>query len=62
MVADLFLCHGRPECVYTDYAVRVLIGLILQSDRLATIADISKGHNISQNHLMEWFVSLELPD
>lgn len=38
---------------YTDYALRVLIRLALQPDRLTTIADIAKGYDISENHLMK---------
>ena len=38
---------------YTDYALRVLIRLALQPDRLTTIADIAKGYGISENHLMK---------
>jgi Rrf2 family nitric oxide-sensitive transcriptional repressor len=38
---------------YTDYALRVLIRLALQPERLTTIADIAKGYGISENHLMK---------
>lgn len=38
---------------YTDYALRVLIRLALQPDRLTTIADIAKAYDISENHLMK---------
>jgi Rrf2 family transcriptional regulator, nitric oxide-sensitive transcriptional repressor len=38
---------------YTDYALRVLIRLALQPQRLTTIADIAKGYDISENHLMK---------
>ena len=38
---------------YTDYALRVLIRLALQPQRLTTIADIAKGYGISENHLMK---------
>jgi Rrf2 family transcriptional regulator, nitric oxide-sensitive transcriptional repressor len=38
---------------YTDYALRVLIRLALQPDRLTTIADIAKGYDISENHVMK---------
>jgi Rrf2 family nitric oxide-sensitive transcriptional repressor len=46
---------------YTDYALRVLIRLALQPDRLTTIADIAKGYDISENHLMKVVISLGLP-
>ena len=38
---------------YTDCALRVLIRLALQPERLPTIADIAKGYDISENHLMK---------
>ena len=38
---------------YTDYALRVLIRLALQPERLTTIADIAKGYDVSENHLMK---------
>jgi Rrf2 family nitric oxide-sensitive transcriptional repressor len=38
---------------YTDYALRVLMRLALQPDRLTTIADIAKDYDISENHLMK---------
>jgi Rrf2 family transcriptional regulator, nitric oxide-sensitive transcriptional repressor len=38
---------------YTDYALRVLMRLALQPDRLTTIADLAKGYDISENHLMK---------
>jgi Rrf2 family transcriptional regulator, nitric oxide-sensitive transcriptional repressor len=38
---------------YTDYALRVLIRLAVQPQRLTTIADIAKGYDISENHLMK---------
>jgi Rrf2 family nitric oxide-sensitive transcriptional repressor len=38
---------------YTDYALRVLMRLALQPERLTTIADIAKDYGISENHLMK---------
>jgi Rrf2 family transcriptional regulator, nitric oxide-sensitive transcriptional repressor len=38
---------------YTDYALRVLIYLGLQPDRLGSIAGIAKQYGISENHLMK---------
>jgi Rrf2 family nitric oxide-sensitive transcriptional repressor len=38
---------------YTDYALRVLIRLALQPERLTTIANIAKDYGISENHLMK---------
>lgn len=38
---------------YSDYALRVLIYLAVQSDRLPTIAEIAERHAISKNHLMK---------
>jgi Rrf2 family nitric oxide-sensitive transcriptional repressor len=36
---------------YTDYALRTLMYLALNRDRLATIGDIAEVHNIAKNHL-----------
>ena len=36
---------------HSDYALRVLMRLALQPERLATIADIAKDYGISENHL-----------
>jgi Rrf2 family nitric oxide-sensitive transcriptional repressor len=36
---------------YTDYALRTLMYLALNRDRLATIGDIAQVHNIAKNHL-----------
>jgi len=36
---------------YSDYALRVLIYLSVQDDRLATIKEISEQYEISKNHL-----------
>jgi Rrf2 family nitric oxide-sensitive transcriptional repressor len=36
---------------YTDYALRTLMFLALNRDRLATIGDIAQTHNIAKNHL-----------
>ncbi|NQD37900.1 Rrf2 family transcriptional regulator [Permianibacter sp. IMCC34836] len=38
---------------YTDYALRVLIYLGLQPDRLATIGEIAERYAISRSHLMK---------
>jgi len=38
---------------YTDYAMRVLIHLAAHSERLCSIAEISRAYDISQNHLMK---------
>lgn len=36
---------------YTDYALRTLMYLALNRDRLVTIQDIADAHHISKNHL-----------
>jgi Rrf2 family nitric oxide-sensitive transcriptional repressor len=38
---------------YSDYALRILIYLALQPDRLPTIAEIADSYAISKNHLMK---------
>ncbi|MDN6319738.1 MAG: Rrf2 family transcriptional regulator [Marinobacter sp.] len=38
---------------YTDYSLRVLMYLAVQSDRLATIQEIADSYEISKNHLMK---------
>lgn len=38
---------------YTDYAMRVLLYLGRQPERLCSIAEIAKAYGISQNHLMK---------
>jgi Rrf2 family nitric oxide-sensitive transcriptional repressor len=38
---------------YSDYALRVLIYLSIQDERLATIKEISEQYDISRNHLMK---------
>jgi Rrf2 family nitric oxide-sensitive transcriptional repressor len=38
---------------YTDYALRTLIFLGMNRDRLVTIQDIAEVHGISKNHLMK---------
>lgn len=38
---------------YSDYAMRVLIHLAVQSKEICSISDIAKAYGISQNHLMK---------
>ena len=38
---------------YTDYAMRVLLYLGRQPDRLCSISEIAQAYAISQNHLMK---------
>lgn len=38
---------------FSDYAVRVMLYLAAQTDRLCSIAEIAKAYDISQNHLMK---------
>lgn len=38
---------------YTDYAMRVLLHLAARGDGLASIGDIARLYDISQNHLMK---------
>ena len=38
---------------YTDYALRVLMHLAAQPDRLSSISEIARTYRISQNHLMK---------
>ncbi len=38
---------------YTDYAMRVLLYLGAQPDRVCSIAEIARAYGISQNHLMK---------
>ena len=38
---------------YTDYALRVLIHLGAQPDRVCSIAEIARAYGVSQNHLMK---------
>ncbi|QKT02635.1 Rrf2 family transcriptional regulator [Ectothiorhodospiraceae bacterium 2226] len=38
---------------HTDYALRVLMYLALEPDRVATISDIAGAYDISRNHLVK---------
>lgn len=38
---------------YTDYAMRVLLYLGAQPEKLSSISEISRAYGISQNHLMK---------
>lgn len=38
---------------HTDYALRVLMYLALEPERLATISDIANAYDISRNHLVK---------
>ena len=38
---------------YTDYAMRVLLCLGAQPDKVCSIAEIARAYGISQNHLMK---------
>ncbi|TJY58845.1 Rrf2 family transcriptional regulator [Sinimarinibacterium sp. CAU 1509] len=38
---------------HTDYALRLLMLLALEPDRLHTIAEIAQRHRVSKNHLMK---------
>jgi Rrf2 family nitric oxide-sensitive transcriptional repressor len=38
---------------FTDYAIRVMLHLAAQDDRLCSIAQIAQAYEISQNHLMK---------
>jgi len=39
--------------LYSDYALRVLMYLALQQERLPTISEIAEAYGISKNHLMK---------
>ncbi len=39
--------------VQTDYALRMLMHLAVNTDRLSTISEIAERYNISKNHLMK---------
>ena len=38
---------------FSDYSLRVLMYLGVQTNRLATISEIAAAHEISENHLMK---------
>jgi Rrf2 family nitric oxide-sensitive transcriptional repressor len=38
---------------FTDYSLRVLMYLALKPEQLATVPEIARAHDISQNHLMK---------
>ena len=38
---------------YTDYAMRVMLYLGREPDKLCSIGDIARGYAVSQNHLMK---------
>lgn len=38
---------------FTDYTLRVLIFLAVETERLATISELAKSYGISENHLMK---------
>ena len=38
---------------YTDYAMRVLLYLGAQPDKVCSISEIARAYGISQNHLMK---------
>ncbi|MGE0666183.1 MAG: Rrf2 family transcriptional regulator [Sphingomonadales bacterium] len=44
--------------LYTDYALRVLIHLALNDDRLCSIGEVSRTYDASHNHLMKVVNSL----
>lgn len=39
--------------VYTDYSLRLLMYIALHQGKLCTIEEVSRGYNISKNHLMK---------
>src|SRR3546814_8938415 len=39
--------------LFTDYSIRVLLYLGTQPERLCSIADVARGYDVSQNHLMK---------
>lgn len=39
--------------LHTDYSLRVLMYLALESGRLATISDVANAYSISRNHLVK---------
>jgi Rrf2 family transcriptional regulator, nitric oxide-sensitive transcriptional repressor len=52
------ICRNLPEMtmrltLHTDFALRVLIQVAINDDRLTTISDIAAGFGISKNHLMK---------
>src|SRR3546814_5829183 len=39
--------------LFTDYSIRVLLYLGTRPERLCSIAEVARGYDVSQNHLMK---------